>query len=40
MLAISAMDAIAVKKPMKAPKYTQIAPALPPFLITNSEALN
>jgi len=40
MLAISAIDAMAVKNPMNAPRYTQIAPALPPLKITNSDALN
>ena len=40
MLDISAMDAMAVRKHMKVPRYIQIAPALPPLLITNPEALN
>jgi hypothetical protein len=40
MLDISAMDAIAVRNPKKAPRYTQIAPALPPLRMANCDALN
>jgi hypothetical protein len=40
MLDISAMDAMAVRNPKKAPRYTQIAPALPPLRMANCDALN
>jgi hypothetical protein len=40
MLDISAMDAMAVRNPKNAPRYTQIAPALPPLRIANCDALN
>jgi hypothetical protein len=40
MLDISAMDAMAVRNPKKAPRYTHMAPALPPLRMANCDALN